>query len=192
MLGLVLVLTPAWARAADVVMYGAQWCPHCRELYGHLQARGVKFEYRDTTLANYKEELRRLSGSTSIPYTVIRGRGVLGAAIGRIDRLLAGAGLLPGGRAPAAGRAAPPPRAARKGRDRHPASWWRNRAALLQRRIAQLERQLAAQAAEKPRPGAPDVTAALQRQLDETRERLASLERDAARNGVPASALAAD
>jgi glutaredoxin-like YruB-family protein len=66
-------------RDISVVLYMTDWCPYCRKAREYLVSQGVSFtEYDIDKDKGKREEMRRKSGSTSIPVidvegTVIRG-----------------------------------------------------------------------------------------------------------------------
>jgi len=77
--------------APDVVIYTARWCGWCRKALRHLDARGVDYRNRDIEdEPGAMRDLRRLTGSGSVPVLEIDGQVVRGFDVARIDALLAG------------------------------------------------------------------------------------------------------
>ncbi len=80
---------PRPASAANVVIFTAKWCGWCQQALAHLDQRGVSYRNRDIDDdPDASSELRRLSGSTSIPLLDIDGELVRGFDRARIDALL--------------------------------------------------------------------------------------------------------
>jgi glutaredoxin len=40
-----------------VILYGADWCPHCKTAKAHIEARSIKYTYRDVDNADANSEL---------------------------------------------------------------------------------------------------------------------------------------
>lgn len=79
------------AAAADVVIYTAKWCGWCQQALQHLDRRGVSYHNRDIDIdPDAPRDLRRLTGSTSVPVLEIGGSLVRGFDVARIDALLDG------------------------------------------------------------------------------------------------------
>lgn len=75
--------------AANVVIFTARWCGWCQQALAHLEARGVAYRNRDIDAdPEAVRDLRRLTGSTSIPVLDIDGDVVRGFDVDRIDALL--------------------------------------------------------------------------------------------------------
>jgi glutaredoxin len=58
----------------DVVMYSADWCPHCRAARGWLDGNGFKYKLCDIDLnAACKREFEALPPGGGIPYMIVKG-----------------------------------------------------------------------------------------------------------------------
>jgi len=72
-----------------VVVYGASWCPYCKELIHALDRRGILFETKDIERSRAIErELLEISGSTAIPFAIVNGKTFTGYDPERLDELI--------------------------------------------------------------------------------------------------------
>jgi glutaredoxin-like YruB-family protein len=68
-------------RDISVVLYMTDWCPYCRKAREYLISQGVSFtEYDIDKDKGKREEMRRRSGSTSIPVIDVEGTIIRGFA----------------------------------------------------------------------------------------------------------------
>jgi glutaredoxin len=73
----------------EIVIYTAKWCGWCRKALAHLDERNVSYRNRDIDDdPGAKDELRRLTGSTSVPAFEIDGEVVRGYDMALLDSLL--------------------------------------------------------------------------------------------------------
>lgn len=79
-----------WERRAQrVVVYTAPWCGWCRKTLAYLDRKGVAYSNRDIEAsAVYREELRRKTGSVSIPVLEVGDEIVRGYDPSAYERLL--------------------------------------------------------------------------------------------------------
>ncbi|WP_120339721.1 glutaredoxin domain-containing protein [Cryobacterium soli] len=63
--------TPATPAAADLTMFGAEWCKDCRRSKKLLDGLGVAYDYVDLeTVEDGADRARAISGRTQIPVLV--------------------------------------------------------------------------------------------------------------------------
>ncbi|QYF72288.1 glutaredoxin domain-containing protein [Cryobacterium sp. PAMC25264] len=63
--------TPAAAAAADLTMFGAEWCKDCRRSKKLLDGLGVAYDYVDLeSVEDGADRARAISGRTQIPVLV--------------------------------------------------------------------------------------------------------------------------
>jgi glutaredoxin len=65
-------------RSVSIELYGAGWCPACRQARGWLDAQGIAYTYRDTDDPTNKHTLRALNPRGTIPTINVDGRIVVG------------------------------------------------------------------------------------------------------------------
>jgi glutaredoxin len=65
-------------RSVSIELYGAGWCPACRQARGWLGAQGIAYTYRDTDDPMNKPTLRALNPRGTIPTINVDGRIVVG------------------------------------------------------------------------------------------------------------------
>jgi glutaredoxin len=65
-------------RNSSVVLYYADWCGYCKKARRWLDEHSVVYDLRDIDDARYADELREISGSTSIPVLSVDGKIVRG------------------------------------------------------------------------------------------------------------------
>ena len=75
-------------RNSSVVLYYADWCGYCKKARRWLDERKVFYDLRDIEIPRYGEELREVSGSTSIPVLSINGEIVRGFNPAAYERAL--------------------------------------------------------------------------------------------------------
>ncbi len=79
----------AASAGSEIVIYTAKWCGWCRKALAHLDERNVSYRNRDIDEdPDAKADLRRLTGSTSIPAFEIDGEVVRGYDVALLDSLL--------------------------------------------------------------------------------------------------------
>ena len=71
-----------------IVLYSADWCGFCRKAKRYLARRGVDHEVRDVDDPRYAEELKRKTGSRSIPVIDVDGRVLTGFSASSYDKLI--------------------------------------------------------------------------------------------------------
>ncbi len=76
-------------KGKKVILYSMPKCPPCLALKDFLNKNKIKFENFDVefNLAN-REELRKLSGGTKVPYIIIDDAPILGFNQEKISNLL--------------------------------------------------------------------------------------------------------
>lgn len=72
-----------------VVMYGADWCPHCKKLRGEFRDDGMAFSEIDVEKAYNRDQLIRTLGINGYPVTYVGYRRVVGNDIKAIKKALA-------------------------------------------------------------------------------------------------------
>ncbi|MBN2802987.1 MAG: glutaredoxin [Deltaproteobacteria bacterium] len=73
-----------------ISVYTTQVCPHCSTVKKHLKRKGVPFREIDVSKdQDSAAELQRRTGQTGVPQTDINGTWVMGADLGKIDRIIA-------------------------------------------------------------------------------------------------------
>ena len=83
----------AYTPDPTVIVYSTSWCGFCRKTFAYLDAKGIRYQNRDIEKDDdYRQELIRKTGRTSIPVVEIDGTLVRGFNPHKMDRLLAAAG----------------------------------------------------------------------------------------------------
>lgn len=76
-------------RAVDVTIYGASWCPSCRQARAWLDAHGVAYQERDIDRSEEASRAaRRLNPAGTIPVIDIEGDVLVGFAPEALDRTI--------------------------------------------------------------------------------------------------------
>jgi len=78
----------AKAASQKIVLYSADWCGYCRKAKRYLARRGVDYEVRDVDESRYADELKRKTGSRSIPVIDVDGRMLTGFSSASYDKLI--------------------------------------------------------------------------------------------------------
>ncbi len=71
-----------------VVLYYADWCPHCHRAKRHLDRLEVAYEMRDVDVPAAKAELIEKTGQKGIPVIEIDGKIMKGYSEKHLDRML--------------------------------------------------------------------------------------------------------
>lgn len=82
-------------NAANVTIYGAEWCPPCHTAKAYLKSRSVEYEY--VNVDEQPEEGREISektGWTAIPIIRIGDEYILGFDRAKIDGALSAGHLI--------------------------------------------------------------------------------------------------
>lgn len=84
---------------ADVIVFGADWCPDCRRSKRVLDGLGIAYLYRDLEVEpEAADEAVEISGRTSIPVVVLPdGNHLVEPSDDELRAALAEAGLLDAG-----------------------------------------------------------------------------------------------
>lgn len=70
--------------ADDILMYTADWCPHCRATRDWLDAYGFRYQTCDIdTGAGCRRALERIRAGAGVPWLVVRGRPLKAAGFDR-------------------------------------------------------------------------------------------------------------
>lgn len=76
-------------RAVDVTVYGASWCPSCRQARAWLDAHGMAYQERDIDRSeDASRTARRLNPAGTIPVIDIEGEVLVGFAPEALDRTI--------------------------------------------------------------------------------------------------------
>lgn len=76
-------------RAVDVTIYGASWCPSCKQTRAWLDAQGMAYRERDIdTSEDASRTARRLNPAGTIPVIDVEGEVVVGFAPEVLDRTI--------------------------------------------------------------------------------------------------------
>lgn len=83
---------PPVKKKPTVVLYGADWCPHCKTAKAHIESRGIAYVYRNvddpaanSELATKLKAAKQSSGG--IPTTDIEGDLLVGWSQGQFDAM---------------------------------------------------------------------------------------------------------
>lgn len=83
---------PAQKKAPQVILYGADWCGHCKNAKAHIESRGIAYTYRNVDDPKANSELStKLSKSgqtkSGIPTTDIKGDLLVGWSAQQFDQM---------------------------------------------------------------------------------------------------------
>lgn len=74
-------------RAVDVTVYGASWCPSCKQTRAWLDSKGMAYSERDIDSSeDAKRSAHRLNPAGTIPVIDVEGEVIVGFAPEMIDR----------------------------------------------------------------------------------------------------------
>ena len=73
---------------ANIVVYGAPWCPWCMKTKEFLEERKIEFEWKDVQDQALAQEAYRKSGQAGIPIIDIDGNIIVGFDVEKIKSLL--------------------------------------------------------------------------------------------------------
>jgi glutaredoxin len=66
------------AKSVRIDLYGAAWCPACREARSFMDSEGIAYSYHDVDDSSNRRAMRSLNPSGSIPTINIEGQVVVG------------------------------------------------------------------------------------------------------------------
>ncbi len=75
-------------RNSTVVLYYADWCGYCKKARRWLDERNVYYDLRDIEVSRYGDELREVTGRTSIPVLIVDGEFIRGFNPAAYERAL--------------------------------------------------------------------------------------------------------
>ena len=76
-------------KSVDITVYGASWCPSCKQTRAWLDAQGMAYNERDIDRSSEANRaLHRLNPAGSIPVVDIEGEVVVGFAPAQFDRAI--------------------------------------------------------------------------------------------------------
>ena len=71
------------------IVYTSDNCPGCHTVKNYLNMKGVEFEERHRDNGNHADEMIKVAGVFTTPVSVINGKVIIGAHIGKIADALA-------------------------------------------------------------------------------------------------------
>jgi glutaredoxin len=76
-------------RTVDITVYGASWCPSCRQARAWLDANGMAYNELDIDRSeSANRNMRRLNPAGTIPVIDIEGEVIVGFAPNAVDRAI--------------------------------------------------------------------------------------------------------
>ena len=75
-------------RNSTVVLYYADWCGYCKKAKRWLDERNVYYDLRDIEVSQYGDELKEVTGRTSIPVLSVDGEIIRGFNPAAYERAL--------------------------------------------------------------------------------------------------------
>lgn len=73
--------------APEVVMYGTEWCPHCKRAREYFQANGIDFREYDVEKSAKGKRFMKRSDANGIPVILVGNHRMTGFSQGRFDQL---------------------------------------------------------------------------------------------------------
>lgn len=73
---------------ANVIVYGAPWCPWCMKAKQFLENQKIEFEWKDVQDPDIAKEAYSKSGQEGIPVIDIDGQVIIGFDVEKIKSLL--------------------------------------------------------------------------------------------------------
>ncbi len=76
-------------RTVDITLYGATWCPSCKQARAWLDANGMAYNERDIDRSeDASRTMRKLNPAGTIPVIDVEGEVVVGFAPDAVDRAI--------------------------------------------------------------------------------------------------------
>jgi glutaredoxin len=76
-------------RTVDITLYGATWCPSCKQARAWLDANGMAYNERDVDRSeDASRTMRKLNPAGTIPVIDVEGEVVVGFAPDAVDRAI--------------------------------------------------------------------------------------------------------